>query len=184
MIQKLWITGYRSYELGIFNKDDAKVKVLETFLERKISQYADNGLEWVITGAQLGIEQYAVHATNAVKKIYPELQNSIMLPFKDFSKNWNENNTLEFNKLLNSVNYYNSVSNKEYQSPFQLKNWQQFMLTHTDGLLLIYDLDHEGKSKFDYLAAQKYIENNNYPIELVSFDDLDDFLRDLNDAEQ
>lgn len=181
MIRNLWITGYRSYELGIFNEKDQKVKVLKTFLEKRITSYLDEGLEWIITGAQLGIEQYAIEAGNVIKKENHNLKNAIMLPFTNFSKNWNENNTQKFNALLDSVNYTNVVSNMDYSSPIQLKNWQQFMLNHTDGLLLIYDLEHEGKSKFDYLAAKKYADNNKYSIELVNFDDLEDFLRDIEE---
>ncbi|GKQ42688.1 UPF0398 protein [Companilactobacillus sp. RD055328] len=183
MITRLWITGYRSFELGIFNKNDKKIEVLSMFLKRRIEQYQLDGLEWVITGAQLGIEQITINTVANIKENDTHLKNAVMLPFKDFGANWNENNTLNFKSSLNKSNYVNYVSNEDYQSPQQLKNWQQFMLNHTDGLLIIYDPEKEGKPNFDYLAAIDFAKNHNYSIELVTFEDLEDFTRELADEE-
>lgn len=47
---RLWITGYRSYELGIFNDNDPKVAVIKYCLENNLNSLLEKGLEWVITG--------------------------------------------------------------------------------------------------------------------------------------
>lgn len=183
MISRLWITGYRSFELGIFNNKDKKIEVLNLFLKQRLQQYIDEGLEWVITGAQLGIEQIAVNSVNELKKANIPIRNAVMLPFMDFGENWNENNSSNLREILNKSDYVNQVSHEKYQSPQQLKNWQQFMLDHTDGLLIIYDPEKEGKPLYDYLSATRYSKNNNYPIELVTFEDLEDFTRELSEEE-
>ena len=36
---RLWITGYRSYELGIFNDNDPKVAVIKYCLENNLNSY-------------------------------------------------------------------------------------------------------------------------------------------------
>ncbi|MGR3741793.1 SLOG family protein [Companilactobacillus sp. DQM5] len=183
MIERLWITGYRSFELGIFGKDDPKEKIIEQFLKQKIEQYISNGLQWVITGAQLGIEQYSINATWKLKKENFEIKHAVMLPFSDFGKNWNESNSFLFQQSLKKADYYNYVSSKNYINPSQLKNWQDFMLNHTDGLLIIYEPENEekGKPEFDYIKAIEYSQNHNYPIEIVHFDDLDDYLRSISE---
>ena len=47
----LWVTGYRSYELGVFDSKDKKVEVIKYALQKKLLEKLDEGLEWVITGA-------------------------------------------------------------------------------------------------------------------------------------
>ncbi|MDO1605432.1 DUF1273 domain-containing protein [Lactobacillus sp. YT155] len=183
MISRLWVTGYRSFELGIFNNNDKKVEVIKDILENRIKQYTENGLEWVLSGVQLGVEQFSVDATSKLKADEYAIKHAIMLPFKDFGSNWNENNVSQLNNSLNKADYYNFVSSQTYQNPSQLKNWQQFMLEHTDGMLILYDPEQEqkGKPEYDYQAALAYSENHDYPVETITFEDLDEFYREMSD---
>ncbi len=54
-MSRLWVTGYRSYELGIFKDDDPKRKVLDTVLKNELVQAIVDGTDWIISGGQLGI---------------------------------------------------------------------------------------------------------------------------------
>lgn len=56
--KRLWVTGYRAYELNVFGSNDPKLKVLKTSLKNTLMQFLDEGLEWLITGGQLGVEQW------------------------------------------------------------------------------------------------------------------------------
>ena len=78
---RLWVTGYRSYELGVFANNDPKVKVIKYLLKKHFEQKFNDGLEWVITGGQLGVEQWAAEAAIELKEEYPELKVSLMYPF-------------------------------------------------------------------------------------------------------
>lgn len=58
-MRRLWITGYRSYELNIFKDDDPKVAVIKDVLSRELKARLEESDEefWLITGPQLGTEQ-------------------------------------------------------------------------------------------------------------------------------
>ncbi len=40
---RLWVSGYRSYELGVFKLDDPKIEVLKYYLRKIFMQNADLG---------------------------------------------------------------------------------------------------------------------------------------------
>ena len=70
-----------------------------------------------------------------------------MYPYTEFSKNWQEDKQIQLAQLEQQVDFCASVSKQPYSSPMQLKNYQQFMLAHTDKTVLIYDQEHPGKAK-------------------------------------
>ena len=174
MMRRLWITGYRSYELNVFKDDDPKVKVIKDVLSRELRSRLEESDDefWLITGPQLGVEQWSAEVALDLKAIFPQLKVSIMMPFTEFGQQWNENNQAKLENLQSKVDFSASVSDHPYQSPQQLRAFQHFMLTHTDEALLIYDPDHEGKEKYDYQAIQRYAESNEYSYRLIDFDEL------------
>lgn len=174
MMRRLWVTGYRSYELNVFKDDDPKVKVIKDVLSRELRSRLEESDDefWLITGPQLGVEQWSAEVALDLKAIFPQLKVSIMMPFTEFGQQWNENNQAKLENLQSKVDFSASVSDHPYQSPQQLRAFQHFMLTHTDEALLIYDPDHEGKEKYDYQAIQRYAESNEYSYRLIDFDEL------------
>lgn len=172
-MSRLWITGYRSYELGIFKNNDPKKTVIDKVIKDNLSQEIMDGVDWIITGGQLGIEQWSVEVANQLKAEYPdEFKTSVMLPFKKFGEQWNDDNKMSLQRCIQNSDFSASVSNEPYKSPIQLKAYQKFMLTHTDKALLIYDLDHEGKTKYDYNQIKQYSDHNDYDLRMIDFDDL------------
>lgn len=173
-MQRLWITGYRSYELNTFQDDDPKAQVIKSVLSENLKQRLDNTTDefWLITGPQMGVERWAVQAALALKPDYPQLKTAIMMPFADFGSQWNEANQAALAKTRNMVSFSDNVSDSPYQGPQQLRAYQGFMLTHTDALLMVYDTEHEGKPKWDYLAATRYRQRHDYPLTLITMDDL------------
>lgn len=174
MMRRVWITGYRSYELNVFKDDDPKVKVVKDVLSRELKSRLEESDDefWLITGPQLGVEQWSAEVALELKATFPQLKVSIMLPFTEFGQQWNENNQTKLENLQSRVDFSASVSDHPYQSPQQLRAFQRFMLTHTDEALLIYDPDHEGKGKYDYQAIHRFAESNDYPYRLIDFDEL------------
>lgn len=176
MIKNLWVTGYRSYELGIFKDNDPKAKVIQDFFTQSITNYAEDGTEWIITGAQMGTEQIIGKAVQEVQKKDYNIKHAVMLPFAEFGNKWNENNQALLNVFLRNADYVNKISNLSYHSPRQLRVWQDFMLAHTDGALVFYDPESGGKPKYDYEAIKKYQDSgNDYQLELIDFDSMQDF---------
>lgn len=174
-MSRLWISGYRSYELGVFGDKDPKIEIIKFALQDAINQKIDNGVEWIITGPQLGVEQWGAEVALQAKEDYPELKVAIMRPFAEFGNQWNETNKMKLADLMKQVDFSDQVSDQPYTNPSQLKNFQAFMLSHTDEALFVYDEEHEGKSKYDYLAAQQFANQHPYPITLIDFDQLQEY---------
>ncbi len=135
----IYVSGYRSFELGVFKENDPKIQVVKNVLKKELHQLAEEGLEWVLVSGNLGVELWAVQIVAELKEEYPELSLGILYPFSDFGNNWNEGNQEKKQLAEQLADYVEAVSHQPYQSPSQLKNHTRFILEHTVGCLLIYD---------------------------------------------
>ncbi|RVU71736.1 MULTISPECIES: DUF1273 domain-containing protein [Lactobacillus] len=173
-MQRLWITGYRSYELNAFSDKDPKITVIKYALKNYLTNLLEDGeLDWIITGANLGVEQWAAEVGLELREEYG-VRVSVMIPYENFADRWNENNQAKFLNLKEKVDFFASTSNLPYKNPGQLRNYQNFMVLHTDRALMIYDEEHPGKPKFDYNLIRKYQEEKDYTLDLIDFYDLQD----------
>ncbi|WP_278930412.1 DUF1273 domain-containing protein [Limosilactobacillus oris] len=173
-MRRLWLTGYRSYELNAFQDDDPKAAVVKRVLTQRLTSLLeeDDDEFWVITGPQLGVEQWGAAVALELKKNFRQLKVAMMLPFADFGQQWNATNRDRLLNLRDRVDFAREVTTKPYESPEQLRLYQRFMLDHTDSMLMVYDPDHPGKPKYDYELAQKYGDQQDYPVDLVDLDEL------------
>lgn len=179
-LKRLLISGYRSYEMNIFNQTDPKYLYLREFLKERMTRFIEEGVEWFVIGGQLGVELWAGEIILELKEEYPNVQLAIILPYTSFEENWNEANQALFKKVTHQADYVNFSSNKDYESPGQLKGNQVFMIRNTEGAFLIYDRMNEasadGKPKYLYDLIQIYQEQSEYSLELASFDELEFFI--------
>lgn len=173
-MRRLWLTGYRSYELNAFGDDDPKITVVKRVLTQRLTGLLeeDDDEFWVITGPQLGVEQWGAAVALELKADFRQLKVAMMLPFGDFGQQWNAANRDRLVNLRDRVDFAREVTSKPYESPEQLRLYQRFVLDHTDRLLMVYDPDHPGKPKYDYELAKKYGDQQDYPVDLVDFDEL------------
>lgn len=185
-MRRLWITGYRSYELNVFKDDDPKVAVIKSVIQQELRQRlaeADDEF-WLITGPQLGVEQWALEVGLELQTEFKQLKLSMMLPFTEFGQQWNENNQAKLANLRERVDFAASTSDHPYQSPQQLRAYQHFMLTHTDSCLMVYDPEHAGKPKYDYAAAKKFSAEGQYQVRLLDFDELQEAANEWEERER
>lgn len=173
-MRRLWVTGYRSYELNVFKDSDSKVKVIKKVLTDHLKNYLEEDTDecWLIAGPQMGVERWALECGLVLKKGYSQLKLALMEPYTAFDQRWNEANQEKLAVIKSKVDFSAPVTDHPYQSPQQLRAYQRFMLTHTDGMLMVYDPEYKGKPKYDYRQAQSYQEQENYPISLIDFDEL------------
>ncbi len=183
MKKRLWLTGYRSFELGTFGDEDPKIQVIKRALKDTfIDELENNQLEWLITSGQMGVEQWACQVALELTKEFPELKTAIMLPFSDFGANWNDDHKQRLISLRTSVTFSEALTKESYKSPIQLRNFQQFMLKHTDEALLVYDPENPGKTDFDYKAVKEYQQKHpGYLLKLIDFDALTDVANDMEE---
>lgn len=183
---RIWLTGYRSYELNAFSDTDPKVAIVKQALHQRLKLLLEDHPDefWLITGPQMGTEQWGIEVADELKSDYSQLKIAMMMPFTEFGNQWNEQNQLKLADIKGKTDFCRSVSNLPYQSPQQLKNYQQFMLTHTDGALLIYDNEHPGKAKYDYQAIHQFQKENDYDLQVVDFDELQEMAEEWNERKR
>lgn len=179
----LYISGYRTYELGVFNEKDPKIPYIKKAMKNEIIQFIESGVEWILTSGQLGVEQWAVEVVEELKADYPEIKQAIIFPFEEFGSNWKEDKKMKLFELEQLADFIECTSHQSYKDPSQLKNHQQFMLDHTDAALLVYDREHEGKTKFVYQEIEKKQEKETYECRIIDFDQLQQVIEDETDRE-
>ncbi len=52
----IYVSGYRSFELGVFKENDPKIQVVKNVLKRELRQLAEEGVEWILVSGNLGVE--------------------------------------------------------------------------------------------------------------------------------
>lgn len=173
-MDRLWVTGYRSFELNVFNDKDPKITVIKYALKNYLVEKLENAeLDWIITGANLGVEQWTAEVMMELRKEY-NIRFSVMIPYANFAERWNENNQAKFLNIKEGADFFASTSNSPYTSPMQLKNYQNFIVNHTDRALMIYDPEHPGKPKYDYQLIKDQQKIKDYPLDLIDFYDLEE----------
>lgn len=185
-MRRLWLTGYRSYELNVFKDDDPKVKVIKKVLTERLKGELETDADeyWLITGPQMGTERWGLECGLELQHDYPQLKLALMEPYTDFAQRWNETNQEKLAVIKSKVDFTAPVTGHPYQSPQQLRTYQQFMLTHTDRMLMLYDPEYEGKPKYDYRRAQQFGEEHDYPLSLIDFDELQEAAVEWSEAER
>ena len=87
-MKRLWVTGYRSYELSIFSDKDPKLTVIKYTLTNYFKSLLEEGkIDWIISGANLGIEQWALEAAIQLQNEY-SIHTALMTPYLEFSKSF------------------------------------------------------------------------------------------------
>ena len=70
-MKRLWVTGYRSYELGVFSDKDPKLTIIKYALSNYLKSLLEEGkIDWVISGANLGTEQWGLETAISLQNDY------------------------------------------------------------------------------------------------------------------
>lgn len=168
----LTISGYKSFELGIFKNDDQAVHYIKKAIEKSLIEYVENGLEWVIISGQMGVELWAAEVVFDLQLQYPDIKLAILTPFLNQESKWNETNKEYYEFILSQADFVDSITKREYESPLQFKLKNEFLLRKSDGLLLLYDEETQGSPKYLLEAARKKQESTDFFISLLTFSDL------------
>lgn len=172
MIKTIFVTGYKPHELGIFNEKHPGISIIKKALENEFRALLGDGLEWVIISGQLGVEMWAAEVVLELKAEYPNLKYSVITPFLDQQKNWNEVKQEQFLQLLNKADFTTSVTKRPYEAPWQFVEKDKFIIQNTDALLLVYDEDNEGSPRYVKRLAEKFAEQHDYKLLKITAYDL------------
>jgi uncharacterized phage-like protein YoqJ len=168
----LAISGYKPFELGIFQKDHPSVLFIQKAIKKELLSMIEDGLEWVLISGQLGVELWAAEAVFELQLEFPDLKLAVITPFLDQEATWNENNKEWYESVLAQADFIDSVTKKGYEKPWQFRIKNQFFIEKSNALLLMYDQEKEGSPKYLYEMATQYQSHHPYPIRLITFYDL------------
>lgn len=171
-MKTIYVTGYRPQELGIFNDKHPGIPIIKKALYNQLQRLCDEGLEWVVVSGQLGVEFWATEVVLALKRDYPHLKYSVITPFLEQEKNWNDQKKEKYALMTMQADFVTSVTKRPYEAPWQFTEKDKFIIQNTDGMLLIYDEENEGSPKYVKRLVEKYQENNDYTLLQINAYDL------------
>ena len=162
------VVGYRSFDLGLFDDKDVRIKIIKQRIRRDLLGLLEEGLEWLVFTGNLGFEFWVLEVARDLQADY-DFRLATIFAFENQGQNWNETNRekLAQFKELDFVKY----AYPRYENPSQFRDYNQFLLANTDGSYLFYDEEKESNLKYLY---QKMKENQQYFIKRLTFDDLNE----------
>ena len=130
------------------------------------------GADWFIFLGNLGFEFWALEVAKELQEDY-DVMLATIFAFENQGENWNETNQekLDQFKQVDFIKY----SFKDYQNPSQFRQYNQFLISNSDGAYLFYDEENETNIKFIYQLMK---EKDNYFINQLRFEDLNDIAQD------
>ncbi|CAH0120154.1 hypothetical protein PAE9249_02667 [Paenibacillus sp. CECT 9249] len=162
-MKNLLVTGYRAHELGIYGLKHKGISYIRQAIATRLIPLLEEGLEWVITPGQYGVDLWACEAAIALKKQYPQLKCSIITAYNQPEERWSEEKKSYFEQIVQQVDYYGSVSNGPYSGKWQFAARDELLFRKTDGILLVYDEEAgEASPKFVKERALKKQAQDGY----------------------
>ncbi|AGK54656.1 DUF1273 domain-containing protein [Bacillus sp. 1NLA3E] len=172
MVKVVAVSGYKPFELGIFQANHPAVGFIKKAIRKELEQLLEEGLEWVIISGQLGTELWAAEVVFDLQNDFPSLQLGVFTPFLKQEESWKAQNKESYESVLIQADYVDSISKKPYEGAWQFRQKNQFFVKKSDALLLFYDQEKDGSPKFLYEYSKQYKESHPYDLRLIGFDDL------------
>ncbi|MFT8871208.1 MAG: SLOG family protein [Sporolactobacillus sp.] len=180
MARAVLISGYTATEFGIFTAEHPGIPAILHCLSERISSLAAEGVEWFVISGQQGTELWAAQAVFALReKAQLPLRLAFLPPFLDQDSHYRPWLQTLYAEIRDQADFYRPISNRPYESPLQLKQKDQFLVAHTEGLLLIYDEKREGSPRYLLSAAEKKAAGGHYSIMRIDGNDLETAAEDL-----
>lgn len=169
------VTGYKSFELGLFSDKDPRIKVIKAVIQKDMVKMIEEGVDWFILTGNLGFEYWALEVLKDLKKAYP-ISVATIFAFENHGENWNESN-LEKLAAFKTVDFV-KYSYPQYENPSQFKSYHEFLMANTEGAYLFYDSENETNLKY---LVMKMKELPQYRIHYLTFDRLNEIYEEGND---
>lgn len=171
----LHITGYKPMELNIFSENDKRIQIIKKALEKRITSFIEEGLEWVVISGQMGVELWTGEVVLDLKKDY-DINLGVFPPFEDQESRWPENLQHKYQELQFIADHFRTIYEGGYRGPFQFKARDKWIVSKCDGSLILMDDEHPGSTVYFHKVAE---EASNYPIHYITPFDLDDIVEEM-----
>ncbi|WP_339253770.1 DUF1273 domain-containing protein [Paenibacillus sp. FSL P2-0136] len=172
-MKTLLVTGYRAHELGIYDSKHQGIPYIKKALANRIIPLVEEGLEWVITPGQYGVDLWACEVVLELKQQYPALKLGIITAHASPEEKWKEEKQNEYRRIVAGADYYGAVSNAPYDGSWQFKARDDLLLRKSDGILLFYDEDAaESSAKFTKERVVKLHAEGDYELHLMHAEEI------------
>ena len=172
----LTVTGYKPMELNIFKEDDPRITFIKAALEKRLVEFAEEGLEWVLISGQMGVELWTAEVVLDMKETYP-VNLGIFPPFENQASRWPEALQEKYEGIIAVCDFYKPIYQGEYRGAFQFKAKNMWLADKSDGCLLLMDEEFPGSNRYFHEAAKG--AGGNYPIYTITPADLDDVVEEV-----
>ena len=172
-MKNLLVTGYRAHELNIYDDKHPGIPFIKMAIQARLISLIDEGLEWVLTSGQYGVDLWACEVVIGMRSEYPQLKVAIMSAYENPEANWKEEKQTYYQELVKQVDYYGLVSKGPYQGTWQLAARDDLLMRKSDGILLFYDEERgEASPKFMKQRAWRRHEQEGYGYYLITAEEV------------
>ncbi|MFP7253095.1 SLOG family protein [Terribacillus goriensis] len=175
-MKNLYVTGYKHYEMGIFKMSDPRVHYIKQTIRDKLIGLIETGLEWVLLSGQTGVELWAAQVVLDLKEEEYDIQLAVIPPFDNQDARWSEDLQEEYQELIMLADFYQPIYEGDYKGPYQFKARDKWMLSKTEGALVMYDENQTGSIDFFLKEARSYQKAHDYELYYITALDLQDTL--------
>lgn len=182
-MRTLVVTGYKSFELGIFKMDDERVDIIKDAIRKKLLSFIDEGLEWVLISGQVGFELWTAEVVLEMKGEGYSLCIGVIPPFEGQEERWGEDLVELYREVTGAADFYRPVYQSSYKGPYQFKAKDQFLVEHSDACLILYDEETKGSPTYFLNMAKSYQENQDYSILYITPFDLEEIAEERRMAD-
>jgi len=169
------VTGYKNFELGIFQDKDPKITIIKKAIKRDFIHFLEEGVDWFVFMGNLGFEYWALQVAKDMKADYG-FQLATIFDFETHGSNWNEANQAKLSefKQVDFVKY----AYPQYEHKGQLRDYQKFLLENTDTCYLFYDEENETKLRYFYQMIKNQAD---YVTRRLTFEDLNEIVENFSE---
>ncbi|MCL6457351.1 MAG: DUF1273 domain-containing protein [Gorillibacterium sp.] len=186
-MKNILVTGYRAHELGISNQKHQGITYIKKAIAAQLIPLIEDGLAWVITPGQYGVDLWACEVGLELKKQYPHLKVAILAAYSNPEAKWKEDKQNYYRQIVQTVDYYGLVSKEPYSGIWQLRARDDLLFKKTDGMLLFYDEEAgEASPRYFKERALKLQQQTGYRLLTIQAEDIQNIADDeqMNQYEQ
>lgn len=98
---------------------------------------------------------------------------AVLTPFLQQEERWQDPTKAYYQDILKQADFVDSITNRPYDNPAQLRLKNEFIISKADGLLLLFDEEKPGSPTYYLEIANKRQATEEFPILFITPTDLD-----------
>ncbi|NUJ32971.1 DUF1273 family protein, partial [Pseudoalteromonas sp. 2103] len=130
-MKSLVVSGYKSTELGIFKENDPRVAFIKAAIEKRLTSFIEQGLEWVIITGQLGVEMWTAEVVLDLKENH-DINSALVPPFENQEKRWPDPLKEKYQELTFIVDFFQPLYKGDYKGPYQFQAKNKWLVEKSD----------------------------------------------------